>query len=314
MGRYWGLLTIFLMLLSFVFGQHWLDVLVILNRSFAALREFSAQDVWHLRETWAQSHPFESSLISLIPAYIVFILSRFIRALQIRLVSRIGAKSVLDMIFYKQSTIHIVISSITEASFRTIGRTSKTIVTPVNVTLVPFGDSESMTMISEYFRKKYGGKKSVRIWPSNSVDIPKTDNFIAIGGPYVNTITKRYVEDIGIKGFVVDQNSVIHIGNKTYEARMDEKNHVFVDFGFAACLHMPGTENQRVLLLFGIYSQGTRAATEAAVGMTGRSPKRTAFRKLVARNKDAIAVLKSTGTGSSEFQSQIEEVSSVELS
>jgi hypothetical protein len=169
---------------------------------------------------------------------------------------------------------------------------------PRNVPLLGVQEAVGLAAVAGALRQHYGNR---RIEVNSARDFHQyEETVISIGGPSVNRVTKEFLEKhkLDSKFSITYPAHVAADAADGSEYRCDERDDEIVgDYGFIFIAPNPLNPSNTVCILFGIWPQGSRAATKMLVEPERSDPHFKDFLARVQARSGVFAVVKSAVMG-----------------
>jgi hypothetical protein len=285
-GRVLRLLV--LPLVGLLLGLYWKDFSALIRPLTSGLSA-----AWKNGETFLSSHPAEAGLAFAIIGSIVVPAWSWLRNLLIWLIRR---RSIIELIFQDEDRVYLVTSHMKQTSFQRIG-TNQVINLPSNAPFLPSNIAISTALINNYARDRYGDRKTAVLHFDNDNWGANAHNFISIGGPFVNEIAKRIIDANSIPEFQITNIPTAVDQTDTYEAERESRSTnpdapLATDYGFAIHTKNPFNPEKRIVIVFGLWPQGTQAAVAAVLDPAAPSSRNfKMFYKAVKRGRSVIGIV-----------------------
>lgn len=273
---------------GFLIGIYW-SVLSSLIEPFAS--DFAAQ--WVEAEEYVEKHPIEAGLLFAVIGVMIEPTWRWCRNLTKRFLSR---RSIIDLIFKNEESIHVVTAHMRQTSFERIGD-KQTIQLPSNAPFLPSNVAIGAALVYSYVHDRYVGKKTAVLRFDNENWGADNHNYISVGGPFVNKIVKDVLDANFVPDFEITNVPTAIDQKVVYEAEREKRSTqadapLAVDYGFLIYMKNPGNNKNRICMAFGLWPAGSQAAVGAILNPGKRSnPHVKKLYKSIRREQNVIAII-----------------------
>jgi hypothetical protein len=298
--------TLALTIVGFILGFFWSAIVPFVQPLLAAAAAFENAVVSFVQpffeglgklrdsaETFLGAHPMEAGLLfALIGAVILPIFVGIIKLCKYIFRRR----SIIDIIFANEQSIHLVTSHMIQTSFQRI-RDGHPVSLPKNAPFLPSNIAIGVTLIYSYAHRRYGDKKEVLLHFDDENWGGDEHAFISIGGPFVNKFVQMVVDDKHIPKFDISDNMpTARDESNSYQAVRNAPNQpdasIVTDYGFLIYMKNPRNPNTRVCLAFGLWPQGTQAAINVLLNPGGRYGLVKQFYNAIRRDTNVIGIVR----------------------
>lgn len=160
----------------------------------------------------------------------------------------------------KSRRVKIVIPSFSVPEF-TIAGAKKPAKIPSNVVVMPMAEGMAIGELVKALQAAFG-RLEIVITPAEKFSDDGTP-FISVGGPSVNMVSKRLLQDASGGFTIAYPEHVAKYGSTTYEPELRDGCTLTEDYGFM--LYSRTVEDTRYVVLCGVWAHGTHMATRVLV-------------------------------------------------
>jgi hypothetical protein len=212
-------------------------------------------------------------------------------------------------IIQSQERVPIVLGDVPAANFVIPDSGGKVAHLPPNAPFVGVGDAVG-TALLQILVRDFHRNVAVEFSSESGPDTTQL-NFVAVGGPSVNMVTRRVLVDenldAGLRIVYPDHYAVDGANGQQFHAEFDQMGRITADYGFIVVGPNPFRKDKVACLVFGIWPPGTRAAVEELLSPEP-SPLGKELVKRIKKHQGAVAVVKTSVTNLSQGGPRIIEV------
>jgi hypothetical protein len=274
---------------GFLVGIYW-SVLSSLIKPFAS--DFAAR--WVEAEEYVEKHPLEAGLLFAVIGVMIEPTCRWWRNFAAHLFRR---RSIIDLIFKKEKYVYIVTSHMRQTSFERIGD-KQTMQLPKNAPFLPSNVAIGAALVYSYVHDRYAGKKTALLHFDNENWGADDNNYISIGGPFVNKIVKDVLDANLVPDFRITNVPTAIDQTIVYEAEREKQSTqpdapLAIDYGFLIYMKNPANNKKRICIAFGLWPAGSQAAVSAILNPGKRSnPHVKQLCKSIRRDDNVIGIIR----------------------